>query len=186
MSIESKKYFLIVFLVSFIYAIIGLYGLAMYQSKDLDSYKEFMTVSLEIILSILSFCMAGFVFFLLRKMKLKSKPGLPQTKSFKIFMMTIVLLFSSVLFLASNVGYLLLINSTCGQQESIFINGKIVNKYFEIGSKDSKTYFINVKDFSTEKVFHLIVDKNLYRYNDKDSIFNYEFKKGCFGIIYRK
>ncbi len=185
MKTNKKILYLSIFLLGVGYFILGIYGLVIVESDDIDSFKSFMTITLRNELALGSFIAAVMVFYLLRDIKLKVRQDLPQSKHFKKGALIFLFLIFVVLLFACSEGILLVINSKYGNQETVTIRGIVVRKYYENGSRNSKAYFMDVKDTIINKIYHLRVDKNIYRFTDKDSLFNQEFKKGYFGIIYK-
>ena len=78
------------------------------------------------------------------------------------------------------------INAMIGKQETVMVEGSVWRKNYVKGNKGGKTYYLYILSVFPSAEYKLRVSRSVYNNTTTPSHFEKEFRKGCFGIIYRK
>lgn len=114
--------------------------------------------------------------------KVFSKAWSVQKKAGKIVLPILFVLVS----FGATLGIFHFYNSHLGKRTPFIIDGFIVSRWQKSGSRKSKSYFINMRDFASGTSYEFKVKRNVYQQSllSGGSI-KKEFYKGSLGIIYR-
>jgi hypothetical protein len=87
---------------------------------------------------------------------------------------------------AFNRWIMLLYNNYGGNQETIYLSGPVVEKYYE-KRRRGRTYYLIIQNNRDQKQYQLRLTRKAYEFlGDSITYFDKEFKVGALGVIYRR